>query len=70
MIINKNTIFNGKGYTVKPSEPLLGCVYRGDTGNSNWVTGILIQVDGSDSVLRDARGKKHVVLTMMLRSVQ
>jgi hypothetical protein len=70
MILKESNRYKGQGHAVKPSEPLLGCIYRGDTGNSNWVTGILILVDDSDSVLRDARGEEHVVLTMMLRSVQ
>lgn len=70
MIIRESNRYKYQGNKVKQSAPQIGCIYRGDTGNNNWVTGVLIQVNGSDSVLVDARGKGHIVLTMMLRSAQ
>ena len=67
-------------YTVKPAFKLqkpiiqtqyvLGCIYRMDTGNSNWVSGMLLQVDGSDATIIDARGVKHIGITSTLLSLQ
>ena len=60
-----------KPFAIKYSSgPIPGCVYRGDTGNSNWVSGILIQVDGDEAVLVDARDIKHTVILSTLRSLQ
>jgi len=70
MILKESNRYKGQGSTKQTYEPILGCIYRGDTGNNNWVIGMLVTIDGSDAYLVDARGKKHVVLTMMLRSMQ
>jgi hypothetical protein len=50
--------------------PMPGCIYSGDSGNSDWHTGMLVQVDGSDATIVDARGKEHVVILSTLRSIQ
>lgn len=50
--------------------PTMGCIYRGDTGNSNWVSGLLMQVDKDEATLLDIRGKSHVVILSTLRSLQ
>lgn len=50
--------------------PMPGCIYSGDSGNSDWHTGMLIQVDGSDATIVDARGKNHVVILSTMRSIQ
>jgi hypothetical protein len=50
--------------------PTMGCIYTGDTGNSNWVSGVLMQVDGLDATIVDARGKSHMVISTTLRSLQ
>ena len=50
--------------------PMPGCIYSGDSGNSDWHTGMLVQVDGSDAIIVDARGKEHVVILSTLRSIQ
>lgn len=50
--------------------PTMGCIYRGDTGNSNWVSGLLMQVDKDEATLVDARDKSHVVILSTLRSLQ
>lgn len=50
--------------------PIPGCIYAGDKGNSEWITGMLVQVDGSDAIIVDARGKEHVVILSTLRSIQ
>ena len=52
------------------SLPMPGCIYSGDAGNSDWHTGMLVQVDGSDAIIVDARGKEHVVILSTLRSIQ
>jgi hypothetical protein len=52
------------------SLPMPGCIYSGDSGNSEWHTGMLVQVDGSDATIVDARGKEHVVILSTLRSIQ
>jgi len=70
MIIRESNRYKSKGVKVKPGAPIPGCIYRGDTGNNNWVIGILVRVDDDDAIIMDARGKEHVVLTMMLRSMQ
>jgi hypothetical protein len=61
-------------FKAKPVEqiinPTLGCIYSGDAGNSEWHTGMLIQLDGDDAILRDIRGINRVVIPSTLRSVQ
>lgn len=52
------------------ATPILGCIYRGDTGNSNWVSGLLMQVDKDEATLLDIRGKSHTVILSTLRSLQ
>ena len=52
------------------SLPMPGCIYSGDSGNNDYHTGMLVQVDGSDAILVDARGKEHVVILSTLRSIQ
>ena len=47
-----------------------GCIYKGDAGNSEWYTGILLQVDGEDAILKDIRGINRVVILSTLRSIQ
>lgn len=47
-----------------------GVVYWGDTGNSNMVCGMLLRHDPDYSILADARGVEHQVITSTLRSAQ
>lgn len=62
--------FKPQRVTKSMMAPILGIIYYGDTGNANYVSGLLIQVDGSDATLVDARGKSHVVISSTLRSAQ
>ena len=50
--------------------PMPGCIYAGDSGNSEWHTGILLQVDGDEATIVDARDVKHQVILSTLRSIQ
>lgn len=71
--MNINTIqpkFKAKRIQNDTQAPILGCIYRGDTGNSNWVSGLLMQVDRDEATLLDIRGKSHTVILSTLRSLQ
>ena len=61
-------------FQAKPVEqiivPTLGCIYSGDAGNSEWHTGMLLQVNGDEAIIVDVRGKNHVVIFSTLRSIQ
>ena len=69
MILNNKHRFKAHS---KPTiiAPTVGCIYSGDSGNSEWHTGMLIQVDGSDAIICDSRGKNHTVIASTLRSIQ
>ena len=54
--------------TNKVQSPMVGWTYSGDSGNSEWHTGMLIQIDGDEATLVDARGKKHVIILSTLRN--
>ena len=53
----------------KPVAPTLqiGVVYWGDTGNSNMIVGMLVRCEAKDAILKDARGKEHIVIKSTLR---
>ncbi len=50
--------------------PQVGVVYWGDTGNANYIAGILVGYEDGDAILVDARGKEHRVIKSTLRSAQ
>jgi hypothetical protein len=56
----------------QPTTPTLqiGVVYWGDTGNANYIAGILVGYEDGDAILVDARGKEHRVIQSTLRSAQ
>jgi hypothetical protein len=56
----------------KPTTPTLqiGVVYWGDTGNANYIAGILVGYEDGDAILVDARGKEHRVIQSTLKSAQ
>lgn len=71
--MNINTVqakYKARRTVSKNAVPILGCIYRGDTGNSNWVSGILIQVDKDEATIVDARDKSHTVILSTLLSLQ
>jgi len=57
---------------IQPTTPTLqiGVVYWGDTGNANYIAGILVGYEEGDAILVDARGKEHRVIQSTLRSAQ
>ena len=56
----------------QPTTPTLqiGVVYWGDTGNANYIAGILVGYEDGDAILVDARGKEHRAIKSTLRSAQ
>lgn len=56
----------------QPITPTLqiGVVYWGDTGNANYIAGILVGYEDGDAILVDARGKEHRVIQSTLKSAQ
>jgi hypothetical protein len=56
----------------QPTTPTLqiGVVYWGDTGNANYIAGILVGYEDGDAILVDARGKEYRVIQSTLRSAQ
>ena len=48
----------------------IGIVYWGDTGNSNWVRGLLISKNDGWAIIKDAGGNEHRVIESTLRSAQ
>ena len=71
--MNINTVkpkYKSQRISKLTAVPTMGCIYRGDTGNSNWVSGLLIQVDKDEATLVDIRGKSHTVILSTLRSLQ
>lgn len=53
--------------TITPTIQI-GVVYWGDTGSGNMVCGMLVGYEDGMSVISDARGKEHLVITSTLRS--
>jgi len=58
--------------TNQPITPTLqiGVVYWGDTGNGNFVCGVLLSYEDGWAILKDARGKEHRVIESTLKSAQ
>jgi hypothetical protein len=61
--------------TITATQPItptlqIGVVYWGDTGNANYMAGILVGYEDGDAILVDARGKEHRVIKSTLRSAQ
>ena len=56
----------------QPTTPTLqiGVVYWGDTGNGNFVCGLLLSYEDGWAIIKDARGKEHRVIESTLRSAQ
>jgi hypothetical protein len=56
----------------KPTTPTLqiGVVYWGDTGNGNYMVGMLVGYEDGDAILVDARDKEHRVIPSTLKSAQ
>jgi hypothetical protein len=56
----------------QPTTPTLqiGVVYWGDTGNANYIAGILVGYEDGDAILVDARGKEHRAIKSTLKSAQ
>lgn len=62
-------------YKIQPtqlqaSSPIPGCVYTGDSGNSDWHTGILVSHDKDYSIILDVRGIERKIISSTLRSMQ
>jgi hypothetical protein len=62
MDINEKHRYKAQAKQAQAIVPTPGCIYSGDSGNSDWHTGMLVQVDGGDAIIVDARGKEHVVI--------
>lgn len=58
--------------TDQPKTPTLqiGVVYWGDTGNGNFVCGLLLSYEDGWAIIKDARGIEHRVIKSTLRSAQ
>lgn len=70
MNINNKHRYKIKPTDTKPNNPIPGCVYRGDAGNGEWFTGMLLRHDEDYSIIRDARGIERVIISSTLRSSQ
>lgn len=70
MNINNKHRYKSQAKPVQARSPIPGCVYTGDSGNSDWHTGLLVRYDKDYSIIADARGKEHVVISSTLRNIQ
>jgi hypothetical protein len=70
MNINNKHRYKSQATIVQAISLIPGCVYTGDSGNSDWHTGLLLRHDKDYAIIADARGKEHVVILSTLRSSQ
>ena len=66
----KSPKYKAQALTNNLQTPMVGCIYSGDAGNSDWHTGMLIQINGDEATIVDARKKNRVVILSTLRSIQ
>ncbi len=50
--------------------PIPGCIYYLDTGNNNYVCGVLLTVNKDEATVVDSLGTKHTGILSTLRSAQ
>ena len=62
--------FKAQRVTQNMVAPMVGCIYSGDAGNSEWHTGMLVQVDGDEAIICDVRLQDWRVILSTIRSIQ
>jgi hypothetical protein len=67
---SKTPKYRAQPVTNSLQAPMVGCIYSGDAGNSDWHTGMLISVDKNDATIVDIRHQTHVVWAPTMRSLQ